>query len=182
MKKTILTGFMFLAAFLSSATLLSAADAVNPQKTAKVLNNLVELNIDAEKGFKEAAENVPSASLKSHFIAKSEERRAFAEQLREHLRKLNQQIDQKGTVTEAARRAWLDVKTAVTQNDDKAVLEVAKSQQAKSVAEYRDALRKNLTDDVRNLIAQQGEKVEDCYDWINKQLRDEQIEEGKKNN
>lgn len=173
MKKIMVFSFMVLSAVACLSNQAFAAEELTPQKTASVLNRLIELNIDGEKGFKEAADNVSSVTLKAHFTQKSLERAKFAEDLKAKVAQLGQEAEKTGSVAEAARRAWLDVKVAVTENDEKAVLEVVRAAQAKSVAEYRSALRKNLVGDARDLVAKQDEQIQDCYDWILEQLSDE---------
>ena len=87
--------------------------------------------------------------------------------MRAHLKK--DKIDE-GTAVGAAQRVWLDLKTAVTKNDDKAVLEVVKTGEGKTLEDYRNALQKELPEDVRKIVEKQTEKIESSYDWTLKRI------------
>ena len=95
------------------------------QEVGEKLNDLLEKTYDAEKGFKKAAENVEHASLKSYFKRKAEERYNFGHELKSEIKAFNQDVDKGGSLTGTMHRAWMDVKSLFSADDEESMLEEA---------------------------------------------------------
>lgn len=176
MKKIIIfSAFVLIgAAAFSRQALAAAYEAIaNPKEVASTLNHLVERAIDGQKGFEEAAQHASSADLKARFLAKSAERAKFAGELQTKVQELGREAENEGTVAGAAHRAWIDMKTAVTKNDDKTVLEAVKMEENKALEDYRDALKKDLPSNIRKVIQKQSEKIESSYEWAAKKAEEQ---------
>lgn len=104
------------------------------------LNDLLEKNYDAEKGFKKASENAKHSGLKTYFSNKAQERYDFGHQIKAELRNYGEQPDKGGSVTGAAHRTWMEVKSWFAGDDDEAMLEEAIRGEKASVDEYKDVL------------------------------------------
>ncbi|WP_430411730.1 ferritin-like domain-containing protein [Kordia sp.] len=104
------------------------------------LNNLLEKNYDAEKGYKKAAENAKSENLKRFFERKSAERYNFGHEIKENLKTINQEPDKGGSVAGAAHRTWMDVKSWFTSETDEAMLEAAITGEKAALEEYNEVL------------------------------------------
>lgn len=109
-------------------------------KLGNKLNDLLEKTYDAEKGFKKAAENAKHSGLKTYFNKKAQERYDFGHQLKSEIRNFGETPDKGGSVTGAAHRTWMDVKSWFSADDDEAMLEEAIRGEKASVEEYRDVL------------------------------------------
>jgi uncharacterized protein (TIGR02284 family) len=68
-------------------------------------------------------------------------------------------------------RAWVDLKTAITDRDNLAVLEECERGEAAAVAAYENALREEMPGDLRALLDLQYEGVKRNHDRV-RQLRD----------
>ncbi len=179
MKKIMMFSVLLLAGTAGVASYPVLADytvAVSLEDAAKTLNHLVERAIDGQKGFEEAAEHVAPGQLKDEFISKSSQRAKFAAELKNKVREMGREAEDEGTVAGIAHRAWIDVKTAVTPNesDNKAVLEAVRAGEEKALADYRDALKKELPKDVYSLVQKQREEIESSYQWADKRLKEEE--------
>ena len=76
-----------------------------------------------EKGFKEAAGAVKDPQLKSLFQEYSQQRHRFATELQSQAQGLGESEPEKTSSTAGAmHRAWINLKSAVTSGDDKAIL------------------------------------------------------------
>lgn len=104
------------------------------------LNDLLEKNYDAEKGFKKAVENAQHDGLKKYFSGKAQERYNFGHELKTELKSFGQEPDKGGSATGAAHRTWMEVKSWFSTDDDEAMLEEAIRGEKAAVAEYRDVL------------------------------------------
>ncbi len=89
------------------------------------------------------------------------------------MRELGKEAEDEGTIAGAAHRAWIDMKTAVTRNDDRAVLAAVKTGESKALEDYRDALKKDLPQDIRKVVQKQSEKIESSYEWASKKAEDQ---------
>ncbi|HSI28157.1 MAG TPA: PA2169 family four-helix-bundle protein, partial [Methylophilus sp.] len=67
-------------------------------------------------------------------------------------------------------RRWIDLKTALTANDNLAVLNETERGEDVALAAYRDALEIDLPQDIRTIVIRQLEGVKRNHDLV-KQLR-----------
>tara|TARA_R110002049_G_scaffold13089_2_gene57414 strand:+ start:9428 stop:9877 length:450 start_codon:yes stop_codon:yes gene_type:complete len=131
------------------------------QEVGNKLNALLEKTYDAEKGFKKAAENIESAPLKNYFKTKSEERYAFGNELKKEIKAFNQEIDKGGSITGTAHRAWMDVKSLFSLNDEESMLEEALRGEKASVEEYVDVLGEvSLPSSTKSILESQKSIIE----------------------
>ncbi|MCF4101542.1 PA2169 family four-helix-bundle protein [Gillisia sp. M10.2A] len=106
------------------------------------LQGLLEKNYDAEKGFKKAMVETEDLNLKEFLQRQALQRNRFATQLDKEIHSLNAKPKEKGSAIGALHRAWIDVKTAFTGNDDEAILEECIRGEKASVREYEETLKK----------------------------------------
>lgn len=104
------------------------------------LNDLLEKTYDAEKGFKKASENVDNPSLKAYFKNKAQERYNFGHELKTEIRSFNQDIDKGGSATGTMHRAWMDVKSLFSADNEESMLEEAIRGEKAAVNEYEEVL------------------------------------------
>jgi hypothetical protein len=106
------------------------------------LKNLIQTLHDGQEGFKKASENVKDSHLKEVF-----------------------------TIVGSMHRGWIDLKSALTSHDNHAVL--AEAERGEDVAKkaYKDALAKELTAPIRQIVMRQAEAIQLAHDEV-KTLRD----------
>ena len=123
---------------------------------AYVLNSLIETCKDGQEGFRSAAERVRSTDCKSLFTELSMQREQFAGELQRIVGDLGEKIDTSGSFSGAVRRAWMDLKAAITSGDEHAILVECERGEDAAVAEYRDVLdHEELPASVRHVIEEQ---------------------------
>ncbi|WP_046756233.1 ferritin-like domain-containing protein [Kordia jejudonensis] len=106
------------------------------------LNDLLEKNYDAEKGYKKAAENAKSQNLKNFFERRASERYNFGHEIKAELKDLGQEIDKGGSIQGSAHRTWMDVKSWFSSDNDEAMLEAAITGEKAALSEYDELLSK----------------------------------------
>lgn len=107
------------------------------------LNELLEKNYDAEKGFKKALEDSENPSLRKFFKKQAVIRNRFKTEIEKELHDLNAHPKvKKGSATGTLHRVWIDIKTALSKNDDESVLEECIRGEKASVKEYDEKLKK----------------------------------------
>src|SRR5947208_4334133 len=143
------------------------------QKEAiSTINSLIETLKDGEKGFKEASEAVRDPQLKSLFQQYSQQRHRFASELQAQAQSLGESEPEKSSSTAGAmHRAWINLKSAVTSGDDKAILSECERGEDSAVHEFEDAMQDGLTGQVGDLVSRQFSEIKSAHDRV-KHLRD----------
>ena len=135
------------------------------------LNSLVETCKDGEKGFKEAAEGLKSADIKARFLEYSRERGQMAAELQAEVRSLGGDPEKGGSMSSAIHRGWVDLKSAITGQDDHAIVSEAERGEDVAKAAYESALKETLPASAQTLVQQQAAKVRRVHDAV-RDLRD----------
>jgi len=137
-----------------------------------VLQDLVECSKDGEYGFRECAEHVKRADLKSVFLQRADDCRRGAQELNQMIRSLGGSAEDGGSMMGAIHRGWVSVRSALSSYDDKAMLTECERGEDNAKARYRKALEKPLPENVRQLVQKQLDGVLRNHDEI-KRLRDQ---------
>ncbi|MBR9846916.1 MAG: PA2169 family four-helix-bundle protein [Algicola sp.] len=131
------------------------------EEVGKKLNDLLEKTYDAEKGFKKAAENVEHSALKSYFNQKAQERYNFGHELKSEIKSFNEDVDKGGSLTGQAHRAWMDVKSLFSSDDEESMLEEAIRGEKSAIEEYQDVLKEtSLPTSTKSLLSSQKSTIE----------------------
>jgi len=129
------------------------------KEISEKINSLIEKNNDAHKGYEKAAKHADSSQLKSFFMQQSSERKAFANKLSANLKMYNPDfdVDSDGSTTGSLHRTWMDVKAALSMDDDESLLEECIRGDKASAEEYQEFLDDSdtLTHDIRSTIQEQ---------------------------
>lgn len=104
------------------------------------LEEILEKNRDAEKGYAKAADNADSASLRAYFQQKSHERKSFNDELKRELVSNYNEIDDDGSFTGTIHRTWMDIKALFSADNDESMLEEAIRGDKAAVEEYEEVL------------------------------------------
>ena len=138
------------------------------------LNSLIETLKDGQEGFRQASEAVKDSTLKSLFSEYSLQRAKFAGELQNQVIQLGEPEPQDTSSTSGAlHRAWINLKSAVTSQDDHAVLAECERGEDSAVSEYKKAMEdEDLTSPLRDIISRQYTDVKAAHDRI-RALRDQ---------
>ena len=131
------------------------------EKLMDQLEEILEKNRDAEKGFQKAADNADSASLKSYFERKSRERAQFNNSLKKEMIAYYDDFDEDSSFSGSVHRAWMDIKALFSADNDESMLEEAIRGDKAAIEEYEDVLEdKTLSNSIATLIREQKSKIE----------------------
>lgn len=119
----------------------------------RTLNGLIATTLDSVDGYDEAAKDAENSRYVQLFTARAAERREVVAALRGEVTRLGGNPEDDGTILAGAHRAFLDLKAAVTGQDDKAVVDEVERGEDHIKAKYEDALKDNeLSPDTRAVI------------------------------
>lgn len=130
------------------------------------LNTLIETCKDGEYGFNECADNTRSTELRTLFRNRALECQEAATELQRLVTEYGGTPDTGGSASGAVHRGWVSVRSVLSTYTDQAMLEEVERGEDAAVARYRDALERDLPDDVRELIARQFEGVQRNHDQV----------------
>ena len=120
-----------------------------------VLNHLIETCKDAERGFRHLAQHATNPALKSMFLDLASQRARFAADLLPHAQRLGGAREAGGTTAGALHRTWIDLRAALSRNDQTAVVREAERGEQFSRGVFKDALEGMLPPTVRDVVASQ---------------------------
>jgi uncharacterized protein (TIGR02284 family) len=147
------------------------------EKTAEVLNDLVEINNDRIRGYERAANETSAkdADLRSLFDDMAAQSHRFVSELSRYVQAGGEEPADGTTIRGKIYRAWMDVKATFTGKDRKAILASCEFGEDAAQRAYRDALESEaeFSADIRQLIMEQKNVLKNSHDRI-KALRDTQ--------
>lgn len=136
------------------------------------LKGLVSIVNDGKEGYKEAAEKVKSLELKAMFMEFSMERSTYEDELKAHI--LNhggESSNEDGGVLGALHRTWIDIKEAISSDEDAAILNTIVTGEKAAIAKYDDVLEDYENhEDHYTLLMRQREGIENTLDKIEELL------------
>lgn len=137
------------------------------------INGLIETLKDGQQGFREASEAVKDSQLKTLFNEYSLQRAKFAGELQSEAISLGESKPEDSSSTAGAmHRAWINLKSAITSQDDHAILAECERGEDSAVAEFKKALEEEeLSSTIRETISRQYMDVKRAHDRI-RELRD----------
>ena len=153
--------------FLNKLNFLNSMEDKN-KKPVEVLNELLERNYDAEKGYKKAAEDIENTTLKEFFRDYSGPRYNFGHEIKEEIRKLGGEPEKGSGVRSNLHRTWIDVKSLLTGKDTEAVVKECIRGETTALEDYEDALkRQDLPVTTREVVQRQHDKIQSAVNRLN---------------
>jgi len=130
------------------------------KEVSNKLNELLEKNYDAEKGYKLAAEKVKRQDLKSFFSQRAQERYDFGHELKSEIRNFGETPDKGSSVAGDMHRSWMNLKASLSSDKDESVLEEAIRGEKSAVEEYEDIMKeKELPASTQNILMKQKNAI-----------------------
>jgi uncharacterized protein (TIGR02284 family) len=124
------------------------------------LNDLIETCRDGINGFRTAADGVSSPIAKEVFLSRVHLIEKGLGDLDAAVQRLGGDPVEHGHPAASMHRAWINIKSAVTMRDDRAIInEVVRGEEV-AIQHYREALEKPLPADIRAMVEMQERGTE----------------------
>ena len=107
---------------------------------ARVLNKLLQNNLDAEKGFRNAADEVQNEQLKALFEDMAQQKYDFAHELRGEVRTFGEPPSKGSSVSSDLHRTWMNVRAGISSNPEKVVLAEASKGEERALKDYEEVI------------------------------------------
>ena len=145
------------------------------ENVQEVLNDLIRINNDRIEGYERAVDDTKDndTDLQSIFHRMADESKQYASELESEVRKFGGNAAADTTVSGKIYRVWMDLKSKVTGNSRKSILESCEYGEDAAQKAYEEALKSDteLPSDLRQLIVSQKAALKTSHDTI-KRYRD----------
>ena len=140
--------------------------AIDNDELISVLNDLVETCKDGQNGFRTAAEEIKNSELRTLFNTYSQQRAQFAAELQNEVRRLGGDSEDTGSTAAVLHRGWMNIKSAVTGENEGALISECERGEDSAVSAYEEALENELPGNLRVIVERQFSQVKDAHDRI----------------
>ena len=106
-----------------------------------VLNGLIKTTLDSMKGYEEAAKDAESTQYATMFADFARDRSKVASDLQAAVRSMGGEPETDSSLLAAAHRTFMDLKQAITGNDDKAIINEVERGEDVIKAKYEAAMK-----------------------------------------
>jgi uncharacterized protein (TIGR02284 family) len=131
-----------------------------------VLETLSSTLNDSVNGYREAASHAEAPELKQLFGHMADERSRAAEELRAEVQRLGGTADSDGSTAGYLHQRFLDLKSAVTGRDDKAVVNEVERGEDYLKEKFETALKADLSGEARGTIDRIFQSVREGHDRV----------------
>ena len=140
--------------------------AVSTDEFTGILNDLIETCKDGEQGFREAAEGITDPSIRSLFQTYAQQRADYARELQSEVSRLGSTPETGGSASGALHRGWINLKSAVTGKNDKAIVDEAERGEDVAVDQYQKALAHDIPSDLKAVVTRQYQGVQEAHNQV----------------
>lgn len=140
----------------------------------EALKDLVMINHDRYHGYKKASQETQDADLKSLFTTFSTQSLGYAQALKNYMTEEDDIDLDDTTISGKLYRVYMDLKSAITGRDRKAILSSCEYGEDVAVKSYKEALedmREGYTSDVQSIVQKQFAEIKQAHDRV-KMMRD----------
>lgn len=134
---------------------------------ATTLNSLIATTIDSINGYQESADAVENVQFRELFQELARDRQQALPKLQAEVARLGGNPEDDGTALASAHRSWVDLKSAITGRDDKAVINEVERGEDHIKHKFEAALNDGeLSADARMVVQQAYESVRRGHDRV----------------
>lgn len=140
----------------------------NHQEIVSDLKGLISIINDGKEGYQSASESTDNVELKAVFLKYVAERALYENELKAHLAKHGAASDnEEGGILGAIHRTWIDIKEALTDKSETALLSAVVTGEKAALAKYDAAIEDNqLHEDHLNLLTSQRNGIAEALKEI----------------
>ena len=140
----------------------------NNQEIVSDLKGLISIINDGKEGYQSASESTDNVELKAVFLKYVAERALYESELKAHLAKHGAASDNdEGGILGAIHRTWIDIKEALTDKSETALLGAVVTGEKAALAKYDSAVQDNqLHEDHLNLLTSQRNGIAEALKEI----------------
>jgi uncharacterized protein (TIGR02284 family) len=129
-----------------------------------LLNDLISICKDGKQGFETAAEGLDDAELKALCLQLSKQREIFAGELQDEVSQLGGTPESSGSLAGSLHRGWINIKSAVTGNNEDAIIAECERGEDEAKEAYEKALNAYMPANITGMVQRQYVKIKEAHD------------------
>ena len=137
------------------------------EEVKKNLEHILEICEDGSKGYETAANNVDNIELKTIFNRLSQQRKLFAEELKNEARIQGMDLSDSGSVKGFFHRTWLSTKATFSFNNEESVIESSLTGEEKAVEVYEENLTYEIPQNLKTMLEDQMRMIKGSIHQLN---------------
>jgi uncharacterized protein (TIGR02284 family) len=126
------------------------------------LNDLISTCLDSEEGFAKAAKGCHGDNLRNRFTGIQRQRREFASELQQEVRKLGSEPAGQGHESGIQHRGWRELESSIRPKDDMTFLAECEMGEENTLRHYETALTRDLPPPIRAMVDRQRLAVQEA--------------------
>ncbi len=134
--------------------------------TIEAIQDLIQVNLDAAGGFKEAAKEIDDGIVSGLFSAISVQRGKHASQLQDYVVRNGERARTEGTWLAALHRVWLDLRAKLSGGDPYVLLCEVERGEDHIQAAYEETLKQTAGSALNDVLTKQYASVKDEHDQM----------------
>lgn len=135
-------------------------------ETIEKVQDLIQINIDSQKGFAEVADKVKDKQIASLFRQLGNERQANTTELQQIVNFNGEDPQEDGSFAATVHRAWIDVRAALNGGDASVILNEAERGEDAIKEMYEEMLKETAGSAVNDVLTRQYTKVKAGHDKV----------------
>lgn len=141
---------------------------MNTEKSIDILNSLIQINNDRIEGYETASKEADETDLKTLFSHFTETSLKCKAELSAEVKRLGGEPTEGTTTSGKFYRVWMDIKSAVTGSDRKAIINSCEYGEEVAVETYNDALShsEDLTAEQLMMVKEQHAAIKANYEKV----------------
>ncbi|BBO35747.1 PA2169 family four-helix-bundle protein [Lacipirellula parvula] len=136
------------------------------EQTIEKVQDLIQINIDSQKGFCEVADKLKDKQLAALFKQLGDERRTNTSELQQIVNYNGEKPQDDGSFAATVHRAWIDVRAAINGGDASVILNEAERGEDAIKEMYEDVLKETAGSAVNDVLTRQYAKVKAGHDKV----------------
>ena len=136
------------------------------EETIEKVQDLIQINIDSQKGFAEAADKVKDQKIATLFRQLGGERQTNTTELQQIVNFNGEEPTDDGSFKATVHRAWLDVRAALNGGDAGVILSEAERGEDAIKELYEEVLKEMSGSAVNDVLTRQYAKVKAGHDKV----------------
>jgi uncharacterized protein (TIGR02284 family) len=133
------------------------------KETTEALQDLIRINIDSAKGYREAADNVDYPVFESWLKSNASQRDEFANELQGFVELSDEEARDSGSMKGTFHRWWMNLKTTLSSDNVESVLSEAIRGEEAIKSEYESAIRDTTGNPVNDVLHKQLNSIVQAY-------------------
>jgi uncharacterized protein (TIGR02284 family) len=130
------------------------------------LKTLTSTLNDSIKGFRDSAEHVESQEFRQMFAQFASQREEAAADLKAEVRRLGGDPDEDGSTLGSLHQTWVDLKSAITGRDDKAIINEVERGEDYLKNKFETALNSDLAPECRAAVERAYQSVREGHNRV----------------